>query len=302
MCGMIGEMNKIHLKESITEAPVKAGNRWRVIVARPGQGSSGKYSTEMFRRDAHKIIAPGAQSFINHDDKRNPKDMIGTFPEAAYFDEAEQAVVAELEVFSHWKAFVEEVGPHCGISLYAMGESDEDGNVTEIFEDALNGADLVARPGLVGSGLAEKLYESAIAGTKEPTVTVAEKERNNMELEEKVDKALEILAGLVAEKDKAVAAEAQIAADKAAVKVAVESYSATVDAVEKADLLEPQRKAILEAAKEATVDVEALIAEAKVIKDAAIAAVTESREDAPTGRIFGEAKYESATDLGKVFG
>src|SRR5690606_22263815 len=151
--------NTLHLKESTAEAPVKKGKRWRVIVARPGKGSSGTYSEELFRRDAHKIIAPGAQSFINHDSTRNPKDMIGIFPEAAYFDENEKAVVAELEVFSHWEKFVDEVGPHCGISLYALGEADEDGNVTAIVEDRLNGADLVSRPGLVGSGLAEKLYE-----------------------------------------------------------------------------------------------------------------------------------------------
>src|SRR5690606_37381678 len=67
------------------------------------------------------------------------------------------------EVLSHWKDIVEEVGPNCGISLYAMGEQDGDGNVIAIHEDRLNGADLVARPGLVGSGLAEKLYESAKA-------------------------------------------------------------------------------------------------------------------------------------------
>src|SRR5688500_9958403 len=98
---------QIAIRESVTEAPVKKGNRWRVIGARPGKGSSGEYSTEMFRRDAHKIIAPGGQSFINHDDSRNPKDMIGVYPDGSFWSDEDNAVVSELEVFSHWKEFVE---------------------------------------------------------------------------------------------------------------------------------------------------------------------------------------------------
>src|SRR5690606_28787043 len=113
-------------------------NRWRVIVAKPGVGSSGTYSEDLFKRDAEKIVPAGGQMFINHDDSRNPKDMLGTYPEGSYWDSEENAVVAEAEIFSHWKEFVEEVGPHCGVSLYAMGEADEEGNVTAIIEDRLN--------------------------------------------------------------------------------------------------------------------------------------------------------------------
>lgn len=280
----------IQIRESVTEAPVKKGNRWRVIVARPGQGSSGNYSEDLFRRDAGKIVAPGAQSFINHDDTRNPKDMIGTFPEGAYFDEGEKAVVAELEVFSHWKSFVEEVGPHCGISLYALGEADEDGNVTAIHEDALNGADLVARPGLVGSGLAEKLYESARAGSDEAKVIAAsEGKDNDMEIE-KVVEAVEALtaqmAELVADKKNAEAAEVQAKADAEAVATAVEAFEAAVKAVDEAELLAPQKAEILEAAKRGA-EVAPLIESAKAVRDAAVAAVKSSDEKITEGRVLG---------------
>lgn len=277
-------MAKINLRESVAEAPVKKGNRWRVIVARPGQGSSGNYSEDLFRRDAAKIIAPGAQSFINHDDTRNPKDMIGFYPEAAYFDDAENAVVAELEVFSHWRKFVEEVGPHCGISLYALGEADGDGNVTQIIEDRLNGADLVARPGLVGSGLAEKLYESAVAAgsDKEPTVTVAEDERNKL-MEKEILDALngvkDSLAALVADKVQKEAETVQVEADAKAVQTAVEHYDAAVKMVTDADLFESQRESILAAAKKGE-DVTGLVESAKRVKDEAVKAVTESAAQA----------------------
>ncbi len=287
---------QVAIRESVTEAPVKKGNRWRVIVARPGQGSSGFYSEEMLRRDAHKIIAPGGQAFINHDDSRNPKDMLGVYPEGSFWSEEDKAVVSELEVFSHWKEFVEEVGPHCGISLYALGQADEEGNVTAIQEDRLNGADLVARPGLVGSGLAEKLYESAIAGSEKATVIAAEENGNEMELEEKVDalvaKIDALTSAIVAENGKKAEEAAQIKADAEAVASAVEAYDAAVKAVDEADLLAPQREAILSAAKRGE-DVTAAIESAKAVKEAALEAAGRLNESANQGRDFGasESKF-----------
>lgn len=278
---------QLAIRESVTEAPVKKGNRWRVIVARPGQGSSGFYSEDMFRRDAHKIIAPGGQAFINHDDSRNPKDMLGVYPEGSFWSEEDKAVVSELEVFSHWKAFVEEVGPHCGISLYALGEADEEGNVTAIQEDRLNGADLVARPGLVGSGLAEKLYESAIAVSVEPPVTSAVDEKEELRMEKDVEErfaALEaLLTGLVAKETASQAEAAQAEADENAGKVAVEAYDAAISAILEAELPEKVVESLRKQAK-AGADVTPLIEQAKEMQ----AALTEKlTEDAAHGRDFG---------------
>lgn len=280
----------VQLRESTAEAPVKRGNRWRVIVARPGQGSSGNYSEELFRRDAHKIIAPGGQAFINHDDSRNPKDMLGTYPEGSFWSEEDKAVVSELEVFSHWREFVEEVGPHCGISLYALGEADEDGNVTAFIEDRLNGADLVARPGLIGSGLAEKLYESAIAGSEKPSVTSALDERK-LSMEKDVEErfaALETLLTSLVAKDEAQKAEAaQAEADKDAGKNAVEAYDAAVTAIDAADLPEKVVESLRKHAKEG-VDVTPLIEQAVAIKEATEeAAEARLTESAGQGRDFG---------------
>lgn len=294
---------QIPIREAVTDAPVKKGNRWRVIVAKPGQGSSGAYSEDLFRRDAHKIIAPGGQAFINHDDTRNPKDMLGTYPEGSFWSEEDRAVVSELEVFSHWKAFVEEVGPHCGVSLYALGEQDDEGNVTAIVEDRLNGADLVARPGLVGSGLAEKLYESAIAGSQKTTTTAVEENGNEMELEEKVDalvaKIDALTSAIVAENGKKAEEAAQIEADAQAVASAVEAYDAAVKAVDEADLLAPQREAILSSAKRGE-DVTPLIESAKAIKEAAVAAVS-AEANVTEGRVLGgDSKGFSLTKIAEA--
>lgn len=282
-----GMTTQLAIRESVTEAPVKKGNRWRVIVARPGKGSSGTYAEEMFRRDAHKIIAPGGQAFINHDDSRNPKDMLGTYPSGSMWSEEDKAVVAELEVFSHWKEFVEEVGPHCGISLYALGESDEDGNVTAIIEDRLNGADLVARPGLVGSGLAEKLYESAIAVSDEkPSVTAAQEERK-LEMEKDVEErfgAIEtLLTALVTDKQAAQAEAAQVAVDEKVVEERLDAYDAAVEAIEAAELPADVAKSLRAEAREGG-NVAKLIEFAKAVKDGEAARIAETADQ---GRDFG---------------
>lgn len=277
---------QLAIRESVTEAPVKKGNRWRVIVARPGKGSSGTYSEEMFRRDAHKIIAPGGQAFINHDDTRNPKDMLGVYPEGSFWSEEDKAVVSELEVFSHWKEFVEEVGPHCGVSLYALGESDEDGNVTAIIEDRLNGADLVSRPGLVGSGLAEKLYESAIAVSDEPSITAVQEERKS-EMDEKDREAIQALTSavqaLVTDKQAAQAEAAQVAADEKVVEERLDAYDAAVEAIEAAELPADAAKSLRAEARKG-VDVAPLIEFAKTVAESAVTRVTEAQEQ---GRDFG---------------
>lgn len=263
-------MNTKFLTESATEAPVKNGNRWRVIVARPGKGSSGTYSEDMFRRDAHKIIAPGGQAFINHESSRNPKDMLGIYPDGSFWSEEDRAVVSELEVFSHWKAFVEEVGPHCGISLYALGESDDDGNVTSIIEDRMNGADLVARPGLVGSGLAEKLYESAVQhdSEKPSAASVQEKEKEKMELEKIVADLAATVNTFIASQTSGQKAEAQAEVDAEAIATAtvtaVEAYDAKIALIEGAReaLTKSQVASLREAAKSGS-DVAPLIESAK---------------------------------------
>lgn len=283
-------MSKVNLRETVAEAPVKKGDRYRVIIARPGQGSSGIYSEELFRRDAEKLIPKGAQSFINHGE-RDPEKMIGVFPDGGYFDEEEKAVVGDLQVFEHWKAWVAEVFPYVGVSLYALGNADDEGNVTEILEDPYNGADIVARPGLRGSQI-DKLYESALAHSVEsPGTRQAEYNKENKMDKETLEAALKPLADalaiLVTEKKAAEAADAQVKADEAAVTSAVEAYDAKVKAIAEAGLPEIQAESLRAAAK-AGQDVAPLIEAAKALRDEIEKDIRESAEQSG-GRIIGEA-------------
>jgi len=153
-------MSTVLFKEAASGTLERFGNRWRAVLAVPGQGSSGFYSEDVLKEYGPKALAPGAKAFIGHDDERSPKDMIGVYPEGAVYEDG-VGLVGDLEVFPHWKEFIETVGPHAGLSIYMMGESDADGNVTKLIPDAMNGVDLVSYPGLEGSGLVEKLYEAA---------------------------------------------------------------------------------------------------------------------------------------------
>ena len=153
-------MSTVLFKESASGTLERSGNRWRAILAVPGQGSSGFYSEDVLKEYGPKALAPGAKAFVGHDDERSPKDMIGVYPEGATYEDG-VGLVGDLEVFPHWKEFIEAVGPHAGLSIYMMGESDADGNVTKLIPDPMNGVDLVSYPGLEGSGLVEKLYEAA---------------------------------------------------------------------------------------------------------------------------------------------
>lgn len=248
-------MNQTLLRESVKESPVKTGdNRWRVIVAKPGKGSSGTYSAEVFKRDAQKMVPPGAQSFFNHDEKRDPRDMLGYFPDGAVWSEEDQAVIAELSVFESWKPLVEQLAPHVGISLYALGEIDDDGNVTSFIEDAYNGADLVSRPGLKGAGFDQKLYEAArSSSTQGPSAETSVRDNNGKDVSMDEQKIKEMIDAALAPvmsalNDKAEEA-AQKDADDKAVAEAVEAYDAAVTAITEAELLPSQAKALRAEAK-----------------------------------------------------
>lgn len=272
----------------------KSGNRWKAVLAKGNQqGSSGFYSEDVLREYGPKALAPGAKAFINHDAARNPKDMIGVYPDGAYYEEG-VGLVGELEVFPHWKEFVETVGPHAGLSIYMMGESDDDGNVTSLIPDRQNGVDLVSYPGLEGSGLVEKLYESAHAVSVEPGVNSAQEKRNkHMEEEIKALRAqIEALASALtsfiteskAATDKLAEAEAKAKDVDEVVEEALKSYEEKAEAIAKAGLTETQATALREAARKGT-DVAPLIEEAQKI-------LVEVRESSAGSRtLYGEVAH-----------
>lgn len=299
------------LTEKSAAAPVKSGARWRAILAVPGQGSSGKYSESVLRDFGPAALPAGSKAFLEHDPSRKVRDMIGTYPEGAVYEDG-VGLVAELEPFSHWRDFVEEVGPHSGLSIYMLGEKDDEGNITALLPDRQNSVDMVSYPGLEGSGLAEKLNEalklyesahtSAAAGTGSASAATDTKKEEAKAMDE-ATKAL--IEGLFASLEtKFSALEEKVDTIVALSESATAADAEKVDALEvagklaKAELTEGGLKRVLEAvSKDKTID-EALTAE-KALREEFDAAAPAGRQT--EGYVHG-AKVTSAVDLGKAFG
>jgi len=267
-------MGKKLLKESAASKLTVAGNRWKATLAVSGQGSSGYYSEEVLREFGPQALAPGSHAYAGHPSEQNPgrsiKDLVGTYPDGAVYEEG-VGLVGELDVLPHWKDFVEAVAPHSALSIFMLGESDEEGNIVSLVADRQNSVDLVSYAGLEGSQLTNKLYESAIAHSDETHVeaSAGNKEEGNME------KVLEALAALSTKFDAFateslaaatanVKAEADADAAEVAAKAAVEAYSAAETAITGAELL-PSQVESLRAAAVRGEDVAPLIEAAKKI-------------------------------------
>ena len=270
------------LSESSSGALTKNGKRWQAVLAVPGQGSSGFYSESVLKEFGPVALAPGAKAFIDHDSVRSPKDMIGIYPDGAWWDDDKGALVGELEVFPHWQDFVEAVGPHAGLSIYMMGETDSEGNVVALHPDRMNGVDLVSYPGLMGSGLVEKLYESAHRaglGTEDPATDVQDaKITEGIQMEK--EELLTILEGFKEEITAAVIesvtpAEEEESTEEEVTEVA--DMAAVAEAAIDAGIPAELRAEIYEAAKGLSqVDALTLVEARKNTVDAIRKAVTES--------------------------
>lgn len=269
--------------ESVAEAPVKRSEgKYLVAIATPGQGTSGYYAEDMLKEYGPKAFHKGAKSFINHDAKRDMRDCIGTFQEGAYWDEDRKQVMGELTVFPHFAEFVEAIYEHSGMSIYMAGVSDEEGNVTRLEENVQNGADLVAYPGLAGSGFVEML-ESARAGSNEPPVALAEDNdgKDATRMEEKLDKLIELMTAFAATKTAEAQETAQVEADEALAQERIDAFESAVEAIDAADLTPAQKKALRVEAKAGS-DVTKLI-EAQVALKAEI--LQESGAQLVEGRV-----------------
>lgn len=269
-------------------APTKKGARWRVRIATPGQGSSGFYTPDVLREYGPIAIPGGTKAFLGHNkpEERSLRDLVGTYPDGAYWVEEDSALYADLQPStSKWSEVLNELGPLAEASISVSGTKDAQGNVLTLEYNRANSVDLVPLAGLQGSGLTEQiesLIESArgVDPITKPGVIpgAGDKERK---MEEKLDKLIGLLESFIADKSATALAEAQAKADADAVSVAVSesiaAYDAKVALIEaEKELLPSQRTSLREQAK-AGADVAPLIEAAKkVVEEAKAEVVTES--------------------------
>lgn len=277
---------KSTLQESF-DAPVKIGKRWRVTVARPGQGSSGFYSEQVLKETGPAAFPPGTKSFFNHDPKRDVRDMVGIFPEGAFWNEEEGELQADLEPFERFRPVLNEAGSAIEASIRTVAEKDRGGNVRALLPNRSNSIDLVAYAGLEGSGLkfqVESLFAAAASAVEEEDSDADASAQNikegiKMEIEKEVAAIRSDLTAFVTRFDAFVAEsrqELQGKADQDAVAAAAQElvaealsvYEEKVSAIEAANLLPVQAEALKARALKGE-DIEEALAEAKALVEEA---------------------------------
>lgn len=267
-------MTMVNITEA-TSVPKATGTPglWEAVLVTPGKGSSATYSEQVLRESGTKVFRKGAKSFITHNRTENgepdPMRMWGYLAEDAYYKEG-VGLVGRIQVLPSWQERIAEVAPHTALSMYASGEIDADGNLTEFTEDIQTGVDLVVYPGRPGSGLVEKLYESATqeSTAAEPSAQT-EKKAQEKTMEAELKALTAVVETLVAKMDAAEkrAVEAAEADAKAKVEEA-EKFDAfaAAESVSEAKLIPSLHKRVVEAIKSGNHNVGALIAEAKEIQ------------------------------------
>jgi hypothetical protein len=155
-------------------AVMQDGTAYLKLIA-PGWGSSGYYGKELLERDGPKAFPAGTKNFWNHptaaEEAARPEgDLNGVasiLTEDARYDAAGPAgpgLYARAKVFEHFRQPVNELAPHIGMSIRAMGEArtgKAEGKSGQIIEKLTKGqsVDYVTEPGAGGKVL--QLFEAA---------------------------------------------------------------------------------------------------------------------------------------------
>lgn len=160
---------------AFAEAATPAAGPGRLLVRliSAGQGSSGYYTPETLKAAVEaRVFAKGTHMYIDHasetEDYERPEGTLlklaAVLVEDARWDEANQAIVAEVRVYSQWRQMLAEMAEDIGVSIRAMAESamqDIDGTPTKVIT-ALTHAisvDFVTHAGR--GGRIEEVLESA---------------------------------------------------------------------------------------------------------------------------------------------
>lgn len=297
--------NLIETGNVLSESPNEDGT-WRVRLINEGRGSSGYYSAELLEN--YHSAFDGVISFLNHPsagpESRNFTEIAGRVVGETWIDTAEDGTKG---VYANWmpdpdhKKKLETYRDRLGLSIYISGSGDEDSegefHVTEFDrEDPFRSVDVVIAAGRGGrfelNESVRKIYESRRGDSDQTTTTAVEERKDNETMDEKAIEAINALtaqvSALVADKENAKASEAQVEADAKAVADRLDAFEAAVKAVDGADLLTPQREALLASAKRGE-DVTQAIEDAKAFKEAMISEVRESATE-DSGRVLGSAK------------
>jgi hypothetical protein len=145
-----------------------------IKIIQPGWGSSGYYSKEMLTRDA-AIYKPGTKMYWDHPTvteetdrpERSLRDLAAEITSPGVFKEQGPrgpGVYAQAQVFAPYRASVQEMAPHIGLSHRALGKAvagEAEGKKGPIIEKlvAAKSVDFVTTPGAGGEVV--QMFEAA---------------------------------------------------------------------------------------------------------------------------------------------
>lgn len=159
----------------LIEKAVRRDQTIPIKLIQPGWGSSGHYSSEVLQRDGPAVFKKGTKCFWNHqteaEERERPegdlRDLAAEFITDARWNEEGKAgpgLYADAKVFAPYVEAVNELAPHIGVSIRALGRAKQgevEGRKGNLIEQivAAKSVDFVTTPGAGGKIL--ELFESA---------------------------------------------------------------------------------------------------------------------------------------------
>lgn len=169
----------------LVEKAVRKDGTVRVKVISPGWGSSGYYAADVLERDGPKVFKAGTKMYWDHPTKeeesqrpeRSLRDLAAELTEDARWEgdsETGPGLYAIAKVFGKYREAVDELAPHIGTSIRALGKAangEAEGRRGPVVSQLVSAksVDFVTQPGR-GGQVVQALFEAA-RGLNEPTLT-----------------------------------------------------------------------------------------------------------------------------------
>lgn len=183
----------------LTEASaVSPDGTARLKIIAPGWGSSGYYSPQLLERDGPKVFTSGMKMYWDHPTaseeaerpERSLRDLASELSSDATWDPngpMGPGLYADAKVFGPYREAVNELAPHIGVSIRALGkarEGEAEGKKGRLIEQLVSGqsVDYVTSPGAGGQVL--QLFESARERASHPAPSTPPGGPDMQELEE----------------------------------------------------------------------------------------------------------------------
>lgn len=136
------------------EEAVKPDGTMPIIkLIKPGWGSSGYYSADVLKRDGPQVFTPGVKMYWDHPTEseeserpeRSLRDLAAELVSGAEYQETGPrgpGLYARAKVFGPYREAINELGPHIGVSIRALGRArhgEADGRQGPIIEQIVAG-------------------------------------------------------------------------------------------------------------------------------------------------------------------